>query len=175
MVIMMKLEQEEKLNTDGVNLLVSILVCYPEIGTLNFEPINDSLKMTFVLNKMPSKDEFLLVKDMIFRSILTYHTLEGFKSNKIDINMSSYENVAFISFIRDMDTLSKGEIALISTLMKENFKESLVTDGNTTPAEEDGIFQEDFIDNMIGNMKLNQMATNLIGIREEGRVMVFNK
>ncbi|WP_110953206.1 hypothetical protein [Anaerosinus massiliensis] len=172
---MMNLEQEEKLNTDGVNLLVSILVCYPEIGTINFDPMNNLLKMTFVLNKIPSGEEFLMIKTKLLQSVLTYHVLEELKANTIDIQMDSYEGVAFIRVFRDMDTLSKGEFALISTLMKECFSESLVTDGNATPTEEDGIFQEDFIDNMIGNVKINQMASNLIGIREEGRVMIFNK
>lgn len=173
---MINLEQENKQpNVDGINLLVSILVCYPEIGTLSFEPIDDSLKMTFVLRKIPKAENFEIVKDLICRSISAYHALEGLKNAVIELKMSNYQGIAFINIVRDMDTLSKGEIALISTLIKEKFEDILISDVDPANIEEDGIIQEDFIDNMIGNMKVNHAAEKLIGIREDGRVMVFNK
>lgn len=172
---MLKLEQENKSNADGVNLLVSILVCYPEIGTLSFEPKDDSLKMTFVLGRTLEAKEFDEIKDFIGRSILTYHSLEGYGNAAIEFRMNNYGTAAFINMIRDVETLSRGEIALISTLMRERFGEQLISDANMTNLEEEGIIQEDFIDNMIGNMKVNHAAEKLIGIREDGRVMVFNK
>lgn len=172
---MMNVEQENKPNSDGINLLVSILVCYPEIGTLSFEPADDSLKMTFILGQIPEKEVFETAKDLISRSILAYHSLEGLENAEIDMKIDNYGTVAFINMIRDVDTLSKGEIALIIALMKEAFGASLIRDASSTNLEEEGIIQEDFIDNMIGNMKLNHAVEKLIGIREDGRVMVFNK
>ena len=35
--------------------------------------------------------------------------------------------------------------------------------------------QEETIDHMLGNVKINRITDRMIGIREEGRVMVFNK
>ena len=35
--------------------------------------------------------------------------------------------------------------------------------------------QAEIIDNMIGNLKINRVTDRMIGVREEGRVMVFNK
>lgn len=171
----MTLEQENKPNADGINLLVSILVCYPEIGTLSFEPADDSLKMTFVLGKIPEREDFEAAKDLICRSILTYHSLEGLKGTSIDLEMDNYGGIAFINMIRDVASLSRGEIALVSTLMRERFGEHLIRDADATSFEDEGIIQEDFIDNMIGNMKMNHAVEKLIGIREDGRVMVFNK
>jgi len=173
--MMKKLEQEKKPNMDGVNLLVSILVCYPEIGTISIEPKDDSLKMTFVLGKVPETGEFEATKEFILNSILTYHTLEGLGEAEIQISLNQQDSVAFINILRDMNTISKGEIALISTLMKEHFGTILVSDANEEDAEEADMIQDEFIDHMIGSMKINHTSEKLVGIREDGRVMVFNK
>lgn len=172
---MMNLEQGNKPNMDGVNLLVSILVCYPEIGTLSYDPADDSLKMTFILGKKPEGLEMEAAEELLRQSILSYHALEGLQSARINIKTNQYGEIVFLNIVRDMETMSKGEIALVSTLIKDRFEEVLVGDVNIAGAEDEGMIQEDFIDNMIGSMKLTHAAEKLIGIREDGRVMVFNK
>lgn len=75
----MNIEQDEKRNADGVSLLVSILICYPEIGTISFDPTIESLKMTFVLDDVDISDEYTTLKNRLYSSILSYHALEGIK------------------------------------------------------------------------------------------------
>ena len=48
-----KMNEEEKKINEGVNLLISILVCFPEFSTITFEPINDSLKIRAALQPVP--------------------------------------------------------------------------------------------------------------------------
>lgn len=168
-------EKVNKLNMDGVNLLVSILVCYPEIGTLSFEPSDESLKMTFALGKATDNEGLQKFKNFVERSVQTYYVLERIKKASIDIRMTKHEDIVFLNIIRDIKTLSKGEIALITTLVREEFGSNLVADINPMASDEECIVQDDFIDNMIGNLIVNHNVEKLIGIREEGRVMVFNK
>jgi len=40
---------------------------------------------------------------------------------------------------------------------------------------EDNFLREEAIDHIIGSLKGSRMSDRMIGIREEGRVMVFNK
>lgn len=171
----MNFEQDRRANPDGVNLLVSILVCYPEIATLRFEPADDTLKMTFVLNGVPDQKAFEDASDFIKRSLLTYHALEYRNDAVVEFKLDACGELAFIHVIRDVGTLSRGEIALLSTLMRDRFTEQLVRDINVTNLEEEGVIQEELIDSMIGNVKLSRVVERLIGIREDGRVMVFNK
>lgn len=172
---MVNFEQDRRANPDGVNLLVSILVCYPEIATLRFEPADDTLKMTFVLSGVPARKAFEDASDFIKRSLLTYHALEYRNDAIVEFKLDSCGELAFIHVIRDVGTLSRGEIALLSTLMRDRFSEQLVRDLNVTTLEEEGVIQEELIDSMIGNVKLSRVVERLIGIREDGRVMVFNK
>lgn len=172
---MVDLEQDRRANPDGVNLLVSILVCYPEIATLRFEPTDDTLRMTFVLDGVPEKQEFEDASDFIKRSLMTYHALEYRSDAIVAFELDDCGALAFVHVIRDVGTLSRGEIALLVTLMRDRFAERLVRDANATTLEEEGVIQEELIDNMIGNVKLSRSVERLIGIREDGRVMVFNK
>lgn len=168
-------EKSNQSNLDGVNLLVSILVCYPEIGTLRFEPQDDSLRITFILGKKVTEEELKIAKNLLRKSVLAYHTLERIENAVVSIKTNHCGEMVFLNVVRDVESLSKGEIALITMLLKDMFGENLIYDSNTTNIEEEGIIQDDFIDNMIGCMKLNHAVERLIGIREDGRVMIFNK
>ena len=77
-----KMNEEEKKINEGVNLLISILVCFPEFSTITFEPINDSLKIRAALQPVPLEDDFLMFEEKLKSSILTYHSLEKTKDIK---------------------------------------------------------------------------------------------
>lgn len=169
-------QQGDEAISDGVNLLISILVRYPEIGTISFEPEKNSLKFTFMLSDKPDEQSFFTLKKLLLNSIKAYHMLEGVRQASSDIQLNNYgANVAIITMIRDVFTLSKGEFAVIISLLRENLKDSLLSDHNETMLEEDLLVQEELIDNMLESVKKQGSRQRLIGIREDGRVLVFNK
>ena len=161
----------KKPNKDGINLLVSILVCYPEIGMVSYEPEKEALYFSFTLTKVPPRQEFEETAAFLEESILTYHDLEG----EIDFSLEGQGNTAFFRVLRDVRTLSRGEIALLADLMYERFGDALVSDETRDGYEEDNFLREEAIDHIIGSLKGSRMSDRMIGIREEGRVMVFNK
>lgn len=172
---MQQAKKENAVNLDGINLLVSILLRYPEIGTISFEPKNNSLKLTFMLDKLIADSEFAKFKKLLLNSIIAYHYLEKINDAKIEINTALHSNTLFIHIIRDIRTISQNEIRLISTLMVKHFPNTLITD--EVGAEQAGLdsVQEEVIDHMLGNVKMNQLTERIVGIWEEGRVLVFNK
>ena len=165
----------KKPNKDGINLLVSILVCYPEIGMVSYEPEKEALDFSFTLQKIPPRKEFEEIAAFLEESILTYHDLEGLVPGEIDFSLEGQGNTAFFRVLRDVRTLSRGEIALLADLMRDRFGKSLVSDQMRDVYEEDNFLREEAIDHMIGSLKASRMSDRMIGIREEGRVMVFNK
>lgn len=169
-----KYKQNDEVS-DGVNLLISILVRYPEIGTVSFDPKNNWLKLTFMLSNIPSQLEFSTVKYVLESSIIAYSTLEGLSLKTFDIQLNTYDQVSMLSIFRDVHTISKNEIALLITLLRAKFKSNLITDYNDTLQEEDLLIQEEVIEDMLLNIKKHHTEKGLIGIREDGRVLVFNK
>ncbi|MDD4600788.1 hypothetical protein SDC9_06152 [bioreactor metagenome] len=172
---MPKYHQNDANISDGVNLLISILVRYPEIGTINFDPQINSLKLTFMFSKLPMQTDFTNIKQLLMDSITAYHLLESTDAEIVHIELSTYGQMTMMNIIRDIHSLSKSEIALIITLLRENFQDSLIIDYNDNLLEEDLVMQEEVIDNMFASIKKQNQGNKLIGIREEGRVLVFNK
>lgn len=173
---MAELYQNDQQVSDGANLIISMLVRYPEIGTINFNPEVNSLKLTFMISGIPTAGDFESSKSLIVNSIAAYHMLQGIANIKVDIELSSYEQVAMLTFIRDVQTLSRGEINLVIKLLRELFGDRLVADHNDAMMEEDLLFQDEVIEDMLESMrKQYNDHHSLIGIREDGRVFVFNK
>lgn len=173
----MGFKKGKKPNMDGINLLVSILVCYPEIGTVSYEPGDDALHFSFALREVPQRASYEKVGSLIKESILTYHSLEGYDEARIEIFLEGQGHTAFFHIVRDVRSISQGEISVISTIMREHFGDILIMDPDGEPGdfEIDVAAHEEAIDHMIGSLKLTRMQNRMIGIREEGRVLVFNK
>jgi hypothetical protein len=167
--------QDPEQVSDGVNLLISILVRYPEIGSVSFEPEKNSLKLTFLLSYIPVQTEFDSVRQLLLDSISAFHILDETQTEIADVQLTTCEQVALLSIFRDIHTLSKSEIALIITLLHDKFRNRLVSDYNDSLLEEDLLMQEDVIEDMLANIKQQLSGKGLIGIREDGRVLVFNK
>jgi hypothetical protein len=172
---MAKMQQPDDQFSNGVNLLISILVRFPEIGTINFDADKSTIKLTFMLSCIPTGEAFTVLKDRLLQHLAAYHFLEGREAATIDVLLSSCDEVAMLTILRDVSTFSKGEIALIITLLRDALKECLVTDVHDSSYEDEVMAQDEVIDNMLENVKIYHNGHGLIGIREDGRVLVFNK
>lgn len=161
--------------SDGVNLLISILISFPEIGTASYLPKGKQLKLKLMLSGIPSQDEFTNIKQLLTESITVYNMLEGLTIDSSEILLDTHDKVAMLSIIRDVHTISKNEITLIMALLRENFKEYLIVDYNVALSEEDLLSQQDVIERMLDNIQQYSLQHELIGIRENGRVLIFNK
>jgi len=160
---------------NGISLLISILVRYPEIGTINFNPRNHTLKFIFLLTKVLSDADFLRFKEKVILSLETLGYLENRRADTINLEKSVFEGITQIEVIRDVDSLTREEISLIIQLFRQEFPHNLVTDHNDNLLEEDLQVQEELIENMLEDLRIAGNEKNFIAFREEGRVLVFNK
>lgn len=161
--------------SDSIGLLISILVRYPEVGTINFDPQSHELKLTFIFTGEFENSEVNSLNSIIEDSVITYHKLEKTNPRVICLEWQTCNNYTVLEIKRDVDTLSQDEISLIIGLFQEHFHQSLVADTNDGLWEEDLLVQEEMINHMLENMKNEVPDKKLIAYREEGKVLVFNK
>ncbi|MGE5576587.1 MAG: hypothetical protein ACM3TT_05250 [Syntrophothermus sp.] len=160
---------------NSIGLLISILVRYPEVGTIKYEPEQKALKFTFILNKRLASERFKsftkkLEESLSALAVVTQRVLAVLAVERFD-----YKQFTLIEVKRDVESLSQEEISLLSNLARDYFGNSLVMEGNELIQEEDQLLQEELIDHMLEDIKENLVEKDLIGFREEGRVFVFNK
>lgn len=173
------LRRSRKPNMDGVNLLMTLLLCYPEIGTVTFDPAKgETLQMAFALNCLPNDEEKQKFGQFLTESISTYHCLLGLPEGRLSITLEGNGKAAILGIKRDMATISRGEISLIAALVRDRFKDNLVTDTEMEtdlPDEATRLAHEDNIDNILGSVRHGAISETMVGYREAGRVMVYNK
>ena len=160
---------------DGVNLLVSILVRYPEISSLNIIPASQTLKIAFLLSRIITAAEFDAVRERLHKSVEAFNMLEGRNDIQLHIEQSTYEHITLLTIARDMPSLTQEEIALLTAILQEQFGEALVADSHEPVLDEELAVQEEMIQSMLDNVRVQNTKRRLIAIREDGRVMVFDK
>ncbi|MGE5599279.1 MAG: hypothetical protein ACM3XS_07850 [Bacteroidota bacterium] len=161
--------------TNSMSLIVSLLVRYPAIATVSFDPRHKSLQFTFVIARPLAKEEFEPLHRTVTDSLEVAAVLNGRAPRILKMTCSAHEGMSFLEVKRDVDSLMPEEIALLTTLIDQHFEKDLVREQDETLEEEDQALQEEMIEHMLEDLKDSRPEKKLIGFREDGRVMVFNR
>jgi len=165
-------------SSDGVSLLISILVRFPQIGTIHFESKDRILRLNFMLARSVPAEEIKEFQTKLAEHIKAYHHVTGRKPTCVKIEAKQpYEKFCIFSLLRDLASLSKGELSLLISMITERFHDSLIIDDQDSLPDfmDDSGFPDDFIDSMLENVRFQRTGKNLTAMRENGRVLVFNK
>jgi len=159
--------------SDSVGLLVSILIRYPEVGTINVDQAEQLLKFTFFLsNDLPDLGEYPLC---LADSLRLFNQLEGRECRVCSLDFQCEEGVVILEVKRDIETVTQNELNLLVDLLRQYFVDSLVSDQIDEVPEEEQLMQEEIIKHMLDNVRSNRLDKSVLALREEGRVLVFNK
>ena len=170
-----KTKDEKKPNMDCVNLLTSVLIYYPEISKISIEP-DEKIYINYIIQKILTDEEIEKTRTLLEECLKSYHYLEKTQVKCDEVKINIEEKATFITIKRDMKTFSHGELRLINTLINEEFGELLIMDTDKIPMIDSTMLaQMDLIDTMFASLKINKKKKKMIGIREAGRVIVFNK
>ncbi|TCL62094.1 hypothetical protein EDC14_102851 [Hydrogenispora ethanolica] len=161
--------------SNSMSLIAFLLVRYPEIGTVRYDPDQKTLQFSFMLIKTLDAGEFEAFKEGMALSLGAISDLQGRKQLQTEISFTECDNLTFLEILRDIDSLSQEEIGLIIGVVHQFFEGNLLLDQEEAVQDEDVLLQEEMIDHMLEDLKDSQQEKRLIGFREEGRVMVFNR
>lgn len=157
------------------NLLTSILLCYPEIATINLDPKTNLVKFTFYLSNSLPQDAIGVFEERMRQSLDAYYFLINKDVEVYSFAFHTQDCFTTLEFQRDVLTLTQKEIALIIALLKEQFAENLITEEDDDLMVDDMTLHEELIGRMLEHTKETSANSRLIALRDEGRVLVFNK
>ncbi len=165
---------KKKPNSDASQLLATILVVYPIVSTITYEPKEAMIRLSYALRGQPRDEEFKELAGRIVDSLESYHHLEGFYNAHIEMQMEGVGDTFFLHVKRDMATLSRGELSVLNTLIEEKFSSLLIYDEIQGSADMEFIMaQEDRLDQMLLMIRQMNISDRLVGIREQERVVVY--
>lgn len=159
----------------SAGLLVSILLRFPEVGSVTFDPDNHSLRFTLLVRGRLESTGYEQLLELLDSSVRAFGVLQGADPRLLGVERTSFGQVTAIEFTRDVETLTREEIAMLIELARDGFGERLVVEADGALVEEDLLVQEQLIDAALDDLRDARGQQNLIAYREGGRVMVFNK
>lgn len=164
-------------NLDCINLLTSILLCYPELGIIAYEPHSrgDRMYLSYIIEKVISDKECKQLENFIQESIFAYQFLEKLETEIIEVEVCIKEKATFVNVRRDIKTFFQPELRLISNLVREKLTKDLPVNEKDRIALADIILtQTEKIDTTLASLKLNPPKEHMVGVRDDGKVIVYN-
>lgn len=161
--------------SNSMSLIAFLLVRYPEIGSVRFDPVQKTLQFSFVLIKSLTQQDYETFQEKLLLSLNAISQMQSRDTGQIEVTSNEYDGMTFLEIMRDIDTLSQEEIALIVGVVQQFFEGYLLLDPDEAAQEEDVVLQEEMIEHMLEDLKDSRQEKKLIGFREEGRVLVFNR
>ena len=161
----------------GVQLLASVLVCFPEIEAVSYEPHQELLTMDFVVRAHPAPVEIETFAAFLAESIETYHVFEGSVVSEVDFSYEQHEALTILHLARRMDELSEAELSLVVHLLKDRFGEALLVDSHGAEVldAEFRMIQHETLERMLMAVRELPLRDRLVGIRERDQVVVYNR
>lgn len=153
----------------GTGLLVSILLRYPEVGTISCCQEKQALVLKFLVAK---ECNFESLQNKLSQALEMFHKIEGREMKLCKIEKFEQE-MDLLVITRDLLSITQNEMNLIIEIMKDELGEHLITDESNL-AEDEIIFQEEVISHMLTVIHSDGTGKNITAIREDGRVLVFN-
>lgn len=161
--------------TDSVGLLISILVRYPQVAAINFDPEEHLLKFDFICARAVEGNEMRQFETHVLDHIRALNFLEKREIPLVEITHQVFNDLTVIEIKRDVETLALDEINLVAEVFYQYWERDLISDPGEHLIEEDLVVQDEIIEHMLESVRDSVGNKKLYAFREEGRVLVFNK
>ncbi len=172
---MLKGKQQGKQDAYVTNLLISLLMRFPEIMSINFDMPREKCKFSFMLQGNVAKEDYAFFKSNLGDSLDAYFEITGSEvAVKSRLVRSGKMNMVEITC--RTDSLCLEVIQLVTALMDIAFSPIMLRDMDVieTVKDEEMMRQEEIIEYLL-NHTAGTKKENLIAFREAGKVYVYDK
>ncbi len=159
----------------SVDLLVTLLIRYPELSAVHVSPSGHTLELSFLLSGAVQSREVEACAAKI-RSSLDALTLlvrqdPGHK-RRVSVHHQCHDSLTRLIVSRDLSDLVPEEFAIIVAIVKESLGKRLIVDDAHEPPNDLPDDAEAIADTLHA-LRTQKPGRELIGIRDGGRVLVF--
>jgi len=161
----------------GVQLLASMLVCYPELYSVTYEPRESEIILDFVVQKQITHEEMEEFANLVDKSVQTYHALHGGNPVWLAIDADVNGTRMTVHVRRQLSTMLRGELDLLAELFGDKFGDDLQVDVHTLDSLEPDFstMQSSVLDQMFDLAQEARIKEKMIGMRDKDKVIVYNR
>jgi hypothetical protein len=160
-------------NSDTVNLVCALLVRYPEIASMRSAPGDGTVRFSFAVAQRLDRNAQRSVIDDIESHVHGFLALTR-DGGEVHVECESDRAMSFVHVTRDLETFTKDELAMLTSLFADRFGDALVRNPVTDEhPDEDPVLQEELVESAIEALRDPELSKSLVGFREEKRVLVY--
>lgn len=161
----------------GIQLIASILACYPEIESVSYVPKATEMTLDFILVGNAGKEELEPFVKLLDDSLQAYHELDAGAPVWMAVEAESRGRTTLVHIHRQLITMTRGELTLITELFREAFGDRLKCDTHTLDQLEPEFAetQSAVLDTLLDQNQEYHIREQMIGIRDKDRVVVYNR
>ncbi len=153
-----------------IELLISLLVRFPQIGAVHYEPAEKALRFVFLLWEAELD---LTELERLYRSHTSlFYKLQNRQGKISPLEIKKNSQLTIVQVKRGLAGLSLAELKLIVKLLEDYCGSALVQEDSAL-AEEDAAEENALIESLLDSVS-GLGLERLTGFRENGRVLVFS-
>ncbi len=170
----MKLKQLSE-EFSSVDLLVMLLLRFPEIFTINYNLLKPKFELSFMLKEVPENKRYIKFRKDFDNAARAYVELAGVDNAIPNLSRRSIDSWVLLQVTWGKENITLEEVNLISQMIWNEFKDDLILDSRVDGLlEGDSSSKEEFIEFLHSKRNEND-EENLFAFREAGKVYVYDK
>lgn len=159
-------------STRGLGTLIAVIMRYPEVSSVQCDPEAKTMQITFVVKGALDHKSWLKVAEHARDALISYRELTRRALLSIDLTRTVIGEVTILELIRDTDTVSVEEIGILIEMLRDHCELAMLFDPHDL-LEEDMMVQEETIQERLQAL-VQEGSGQLVALRDEGRVLIFN-
>jgi len=159
-------------STRGLGTLIAVLMRYPEVSSVQYNPEAKTIQVTFVVRGAIADDAWNRVVDEVTTALIAYRDMTRRPLTVLELNADRAEPVTTVELTRDTDTVSVEEIGMTIEILRDQLELTVLFDPNDL-LDEDLMVQEETILEQLEAL-IAEGGGQLVALRDEGRVLIFN-
>ncbi|MEC9488260.1 MAG: hypothetical protein UMV23_02100 [Halanaerobium sp.] len=157
---------EDKEFSRGINLLISILLLYPDINFVKMDYNKKSLHFSFMLKGLLTEKNRDSLSHQLTTSLKFLKQLHSSELKGFNLNFHRHDKqFTQVELVRDLTNLDARELAMVVGFFQQHFPGKLLSESNGGLDEEEIIRQEEQIDKCISDLRVVPETEDLIGFR----------
>jgi hypothetical protein len=137
--------------------------------------VQQALRLSFLVKGYMEDDEFAAAAARIRETLEVYHLMNQRQAEVVEVTRSAFGELSAVAIERDVQSLTPEELFTIVETVRSLFPSRVVAEPLEYFGEEELMAQDDLIEEVMASVSGRRQQPNLIAIRENGRLMIFQK
>lgn len=161
------------MNETGLEVFLNVSVNFPEINIVKYEYNTDLLIVEVVLGKEIDQEEEQKFITRCEECVQLLHMLNDNKPQVIKIKFKRLSGLTFLRYYRDGKSLNDKEINLLMSILREEFYDCLISEGETAITGDS--YKKRMKRDLLQQFNHQHDTGYLFAYREHGRLCMFNR